>query len=295
MIVGCGTGKAVVAAALSNLGFSKVWGIELLEPLSTRAICITDNMKLQLAIIDTPMKESTCNITAAKTKRIPINPIPSHAEVAVYILQQLDADADGLLACDTIVNSICQRFGHKSYKAFIKKYGSFKKYIGHCSSIFVLEENTLRRGQSSDSCDDSAEDILNIPVSGCELKDPICFTSSSLVEDGHVDLINNAAYRKDLIPLPSEISIQQGDIFLANWWSEADVAYCASLLFTDDMLQELFERCLEMKLGAIFISLRPCPSALLVTGISGRRVELLSQSFYRMTWQMAAVYVYRVI
>jgi hypothetical protein len=303
--LGCGTGKAVVAVALSNLGFSKAWGIELLQPLATRGVRVVDQMKLDLTLTLTAganaaVSGSTDKVAAAKPKSKAAVSVPASGEVVDYIQQLLSADGDGVLACDAVVNSVCQRFGHKSYKAFIKSFGSFKKFISKYDAVFILEENTLRlepscpcgdaaaTGTPLEAAEEAAEALGGL---GLTEEDPQ--PSSSSAEAGDLEL-NIAAYQSALNPLPCEISILQGDIFLVDWWSESDVVYCASLLFTEAMLLQLFERCLEMKPGAIFISLRPCPLSLTAGG-AGRRVELLSESFYRMTWQMAAVYIYRVV
>jgi hypothetical protein len=121
-----------------------------------------------------------------------------------------------------------------------------------------------------------------------------------------------------LTPLP-EVCILQGDMFAAlEWWREADVVYAASLLFSEDMMHSLTERALRMKPGAWVVSLKPlalrtpaaegtssssssssfssssASSASLVPPDMSRRLILRSDSFYKMSWQMAKVYIYQL-
>jgi hypothetical protein len=99
------------------------------------------------------------------------------------------------------------------------------------------------------------------------------------------------------------------DIFRVNWWESGDIVYCASLLFSDEMMARLLEQVWRMKPDSYFISLKPFPSRIQiqqgdaihekereagVEGECGRELRLVSDSFYRMSWQMARVYIYQL-
>ena len=86
------------------------------------------------------------------------------------------------------------------------------------------------------------------------------------------------------------VTIERGDIFEIDWWSSADVVYCASLLFSPDMMAQLSERATRMKPQSVFISLKP-----LREEYNHLHYELVSDSFYKMSWQMARVYIYKVL
>ncbi|KAJ1413076.1 hypothetical protein B484DRAFT_455142 [Ochromonadaceae sp. CCMP2298] len=87
-----------------------------------------------------------------------------------------------------------------------------------------------------------------------------------------------------LSPLP-HISFLCADIFHTDW-SAADVVYIASLLFSEEMMQRLTLQCLNLRPGCWVISLKPLGSHPLLV--------LRSESFYKMSWQMARVFIYQV-
>jgi hypothetical protein len=91
-----------------------------------------------------------------------------------------------------------------------------------------------------------------------------------------------------------------GDIFEIDWWSTADVVYCASLLFTDAMMVQLSELVYKMKVGSWFVSLKPL-SEVSPSGTDSNcdgqsaAFRLVDESFFKMSWQMAKVYIYRIV
>ena len=284
--LGCGTGKAVVAAALSNLEFAKVWGIEILEPLASCAMGIVEKMKQELTLDPTDSELEVISTARAAEKNTlrprdgrKVPELPSANEILRHIQKTLEKIDGHLMPCDAVVNSVCQKYGRKAYKSFIKEYKSFKKFAVHCDPYIRLLGNSLQLGL-----------MLCAEQNGGDHEKFSAFSEGPL--DRHVDKEIKLA----LHPLPKEIIITEGNIFKIDWWSEADVVYCASLLFSDEMIYDLFYKCLNMKPGAVLISLRPCPFPLssLPGGSTDKQWELLSESFYRMTWQMAMVYVYRV-
>ena len=103
-------------------------------------------------------------------------------------------------------------------------------------------------------------------------------------------LCSSPSILEALLPLP-EIKFIQGSIFDHEWFMDADVAYAASLLFTDHMMLLLTEQVMKMKKGSWLISLKPLH---LITAESQNRIVLREKSFHRMSWQMAEVFIYQV-
>ena len=93
-------------------------------------------------------------------------------------------------------------------------------------------------------------------------------------------------------PLP-EIFFETGSIFDINWWDTANVAYAASLLFGTDLMELLTHKVALMKSGSFMISLRPL--CLDLQPEYKQRIVLVSESFFKMSWQMAKVYIYRIV
>lgn len=280
--LGCGTGKAVITAALSNLHFSTVWGIELLQPLAAAAAEVADRMKMDFSNEGLAAGAGIGVATALdkkksdKLKSLPS--VPSVKDVIMSIASSINSCPDRALPCDSVVNTLCQQYGHKGYKAFLKPLGSFKKFISKHSDLFVLDGNTL------------------VAMTEAETLTALCRAiketeeTSSAPPASEAISVDTAALRA-LLPLPDHVLMQCGDIFQIDWFLEASVVYCASLLFSESMLDNLHALCLEMRPGAVFISLRPFPK--IMPGCT-RYLELISDSFYRMSWQMAKVYIYQI-
>lgn len=286
--LGCGTGKAVVIAALSTMSFSKVWGIELLEPLAACASRIADQLQQDLAIASDSSGEGPSCPKAIRPSKGKQATAPSAKEILSHILGLLLDSPHQILPCDAIVNSLCQLFGHKAYKSFIKKHGTFKKFVLLNSDVLSIEDNMLRGLSSVPNDAPRAEEV---EVGGVHVDESEPEARSN---DRFSYLENVTGCMSALIPLPKDIVIQRGDIFDIDWFSEASVVYCASLLFSEDMLAALLGRCLQMQVGSIFISLKPLPRYDDIYA-PDRRLRLLSESFYRMSWQMAKVYIYEVV
>ena len=285
--LGCGTGKAVVIAALSTMSFSKVWGIELLEPLATCAARIIEQLKQDL--VPTEIPRIVPMPKASKTPKVKDVAAPNTKDILKLMLDLLLSSPQQMLPCDVVVNSLCKQFGHKAYRTFLKRHGTFKKFILQHGDILKIDDNILR-ALSVVTKDEFCDDEAGVePVAGDEVEsNMMCSGRFSAVED-------LTLYRNAFTPLPHDISIQHGDIFDIDWFTEANVVYCASLLFSEDMMDTLLNRCLLMNPGSIFISLKPLPRCDGGVSASGKRIVLMSESFYRMSWQMAKVYIYQVV
>lgn len=92
-----------------------------------------------------------------------------------------------------------------------------------------------------------------------------------------------------IFPLP-EIDYIQGDIFEQKWYEDADVVYVSSLLFSDQMMDNLTAQALRMKKGSWLISLKP----LKLSTECHDKIVLRQKSFHKMSWNMAEVFIYQL-
>jgi len=113
-----------------------------------------------------------------------------------------------------------------------------------------------------------------------------------------------------------DITFTHGNIFEIPWWEEANVIYVASLLFSESMMVELTKLALKIKLGSWFVSLQPLrleeialkeqqdengddyfsssSSSNSSATVRKNKLILCSESFYKMSWNMAKVYIYQM-
>lgn len=296
--LGSGIGRACITATLSPLKFSKVWGIEIMDALNAEAASILEKFML---IIENPTshgcKESASNANAEK--------LNSQSTILSSLIDALTYLPGMTCSIDRAVNLVCKSIGHKVYRAQLKQYRTFANFLAkHNGSILSgprssnllklhvdLENATLSlTTQSSELVgDDNAHDSDFESDDNKDDDDEEKDQSSShpMIRRSPMHLSEQQV--QELLPLP-EIIFQKGDIFEVEWWREADVAYAASLLFTPTMMERLAEQVLLMKSGSWFISLRP-----LSPRVPSHRLKLRSESFFRMSWQMAKVFVYEIV
>jgi hypothetical protein len=281
--LGCGTGKAVVTAALSNHNFRKVWGIEIAEALAACASRITENLTdLLKSSSDTKLSGSGDDRKVKgikkKVKDVVESPKESDVCATIFKLVQHSDSANNGVPTDFIANKVCEKYGHKAFKAFIKKSGSFLKFLSQYPDHFdISDKNVLK--------------ILNSSFDAATFIDEI--GEPHAVESSDTDLNFSITQHLHLYYNLTEIVVNHGDIYMIPWWLEADVVYVASLLFSDDMLLSLSLLFLQMKPHSIVITLRPSP-ILSDSRYPDRHLKLLSESYYKMSWQMAMVYIYRI-
>ena len=169
---------------------------------------------------------------------------------------------------------VVSMIGHRQYKVDMKGYKTFGKYLQRNAHIFCVENNVLSLVSSeSNGSIDNGDEVATLETTAMPTF-PEFF----------------APYRHLWSALPA-ILLQQGDIFAIDWYTNADVVYCSSLLFTPTMLQNLSNLVAKMKSGAYFISLKP----LMQENDKCVKWKLIDESYYKMSWQMAKVYVYRIV
>ena len=335
--LGSGTGKAVISAALSHLGFTRLEGIEIVPGLHSLAVSVHDALSAALLLASEHRAELAtvgCDTTpSSKDKRKKDMSIDA-AELLQHITDIVHEV--GATSTEVIGNKLVQQVGHKVYTAALKKYGKLSKCINqHTERFFVAADGTvsLVTGTGAGGCDVTADNVrLAADSEECLIEETAITVCSSTVrcsssstrdstplstaagmpaedDDDAVlapESIENAvksvllqhpgSYRY-YSPLP-EIVLKCGDIFNPcttddnnrPWWEEATIAYAASLLFSDDMMVRLLERVRLMTPHSVFISLKPLP----LTEHDVLRICLIEESFFKMSWQMALVYIYLV-
>jgi hypothetical protein len=357
--LGCGTGKAVFAAALSEARFSLCWGIEIVPELLDHALSVKtmfDELPrggpsaLRQPTLTNKSSNGNAGNGALAQKSAKVLKEPSDSDVIDKIFQLLESSksavdaGDGArsLAADFVASKVCEAVGHKAFKLFVKKHKSFTLFVKEsCEGIFEIDNKDIRSlppsaggaAAVSGSVSDSDGDVqVDEGEEGKEEGEGARSESgdhqAEVAVIRPVDRIEMAGDRA-LFEYVPEIRLDVGDIFVVPWWESASVVYVASLLFTDSMMERLVDLVLKMSAGSVVISLKPFPrlgpapsspcsssmssshsysydsySPLTHAAIAGNEVEgraraqpslrLVSDSFYRMSWQMAQVLIYVV-
>ena len=95
---------------------------------------------------------------------------------------------------------------------------------------------------------------LNFPFKACkgvELLPGLCRNA----EESVVRLRERISKDDVDIELP-EIAIHEEDLLKCPWNQEADIAYCANVTFTTELMNSIAEMCRSMKPGSRFVSLK---------------------------------------
>jgi hypothetical protein len=296
----------VMTAAFSSCHFQTVWGIELLPELLDAAESVRAMLTNLLKQTQVQGKDQALQTESKPESLHDLN----HAIESIF--QDLSVST---MAIEGLVDRLCKKIGHKEYKKMLKGCKSFKRFL----SLFPLkylvdgEEVTRVLPQEPDlgSEESHTSEQLDLDESLAQTLCPLPVTDPrrQTRPDAILTLLTTPVGKtlSNAGALPN-IRFDCQDIFELNWWDEGDVVYCASLLFSEEMMILLLERVWWMKAGAYFISLKPFPSRSPTrqgdsifeldeqsggTGL-GRKMTLVSDSFYRMSWQMARVYIYQL-
>ncbi|CAM9865234.1 unnamed protein product [Ectocarpus sp. 12 AP-2014] len=144
----------------------------------------------------------------------------------------------------------------------------------------------------------------------------------TICKDGSIEDVVNRRRLPEPGPLTAEslagVELICGDIF-EEAWDDAGVVYVASLLFDESMMALLAQRVQRLRPGARIISLKPIPAPESSRELTGPRdvgvregdqgvrqdnnrdsaaagvdpgLKLLHEGVFRMSWQMARVYIY---
>lgn len=324
--LGSGIGRACLCAALSPFPFKKVWGIEIVPSLvDVSHDCLQKLRNYVNTVSPITTITDTNNSTKDESECVATQP----DKLYQLVVKQLQTVPDKIMKVDYLVNMIIKEVGHKRYKVLMKP---FKSFIGFANSyaadfalstdkkdIQFLETNCASIVSSEDGGEAIADSSshVRVGVSSNTNRQEVESDKSmgrdnfnSSVSSNHNDRYT-ATELALLQPLP-EILFDCGNIFDINWWEEADVVYVASLLFTDAMMIALTHCVYRMKVDSYFISLKPLhilnSNSKIATrsatvsnnetdnydDLESRTITLISESFFKMSWQMAKVYLYKV-
>lgn len=296
--LGSGTGRACICASLSPYGFSDVIGIELMPDLCDQSNAVHSHL---LEMLQKPVPDNTIiskpKVSGKNTSVLDLD------DVAVQVLAA-NAHTEPGMPVDLFANLITKEMGHKVFKAAVKQHQTFAKYLKKRNNLFELSEDGKCVTGKTKLPDDVtvialSEEVENLHVAEDAHTAEPCLTSmqdaanaTTAEQDDYVFQLTESDV-KLLSPLP-RVTIHQGDMFAHDWWRDADVVYAASLLFSEAMMQTLTVQVSWMKPGAWMVSLKPL---LLERNADQLRspVVLRSESFYKMSWQMAKVYIYQVL
>lgn len=276
--LGSGSGLACVCAALSPFEFSSVTGIEIVPGLVDLATSIEEQVK---QFIDSPPIKPVDAPKGAKNAAKEIELLPLVGEIL--------EENNQVASTERLVDQLCQKIGHKSYRASIKKFHSFSKFLDQHSHLFHVSDDgkEVTLIQIVDHDNNSKEDDQE------EITDQLDPSSSSFAR-----LPTWTVEEKQLFQLVPFIDYITGSIFDHPWYVDADIVYAASLLFSESMMQQLLAQVCQMKTNSWLITLKPLPlckdTADPTYHPSFERVQLVQESFYKMSWQMAKVYFYRL-
>jgi SAM-dependent methyltransferase len=286
--LGSGSGLACVIAALSPYSFSSVLGIEIVPGLVELSHAILKNLQNCLS--------NSASNTTKQPQSLQSKKISSEVDFTSTI-DSILAESGGKIAMEALANRICKEIGHKQYKAAMKKYSSFLQCIKSHSEKYLLSEDGKEVSRNCTSIEetpalhiDEAADTPEVELS----------VDNDIAVDDHKPLEERVKeFYRNRLPV---IEFTEGDIFLIPWWITADVVYVASLLFSNEMMEQLTRLVYQMKENSVFITLKPL---LLVSSEDstssdsterGSKVDvhLVHESFFKMSWQMAKVYIYQV-
>ena len=319
--LGCGTGRAVVCAALSPHLFMKVIGIEIIPDLYESAVevrsCLLSAVALSCSDLSKVGLRSTL-ITESKSNQKAIAML-SKVELIEKVTSIVNLKtAAGVCTQEFVCNELTKQIGHKLYRVSLQPFGKFSKFLLSCPENF-----TLSRGDQVTACqqpmncvipksvDDMrvellnptflSDDCLKLNIDG--FSEPVgnsgvdCYISESQAREEKINALKSVLMNipdavEAICPLP-EIEFILNDIFECNWYEDADVVYVASLLFTHEMMLQLSQQALKMKKGSWLISLK----ALVFTESqqSSGSIVLRDRSYYKMSWQMAEVFFYQTV
>ncbi len=227
-----------------------------------------------------------------------------------------------------LANKVCLSIGSKPFKAAFKPsiHGTFSFFVekGALNGLWHLTDDGLVQQlhespplqQKEDEIEKTNIFTMSSSDTGADLipidDDHIDPVQRLLVEQGGSTLWsqaiyaatvdkNDVAFKEEIRETLSEntteslnnMHFELADIFTRDWPNDADIIYCASLLFTDAMLVQLAEMVCRMKPSSVFLCLKELPFES-ITDPRVNRVRLVSRSFYQMSWQKAEVLTYCV-
>jgi hypothetical protein len=307
----------VIIAALAYPDFARCTGIELVQGLHDAAVFFV--LKTSDALAAAPVTQAP-----AKTAVVVANAVIDSELQTVLMqlsLQQTESSSN-TVPIEKLASLLVAKVGHKRYKQALKGHSSFRKYLlkqtlcpvtisdgdlvtfadccspSSSSSSSELGSSALA-ASDADALIESVAALDIIETAAASATDSTNSSSSS--SNGSATAAVTAAAQAvtkvaaqqpptpDLEPHSldnARIDLQCGDIFVNGGaqWASADIVYCASLLFSNAMVEQLAVAVCSLKPGARVISLRELRCA--TDSSSGAaQLKLLHEGFFQMSWQ----------
>ena len=319
--LGCGTGRAVVCAALSPHLFTKVVGIEIIPDLYESAVEVRSCLLSAVALSSSDLLKGAVRSTLVaedKPNQKVLKKLSKNELIEKVTSIVSSKTAAGVCSQEFVCNELTKQIGHKLYRLSLQPFGKFSKFLIKCPENFTLSEgdqvtivacpnaiDCVISNSGASNCvgirdeallDENCENLsIHDSSESADNSDIQSDRSASQIRDEKVHALTSTLMSipnavKAISPLP-EMEFVLGDIFETRWYEDADVAYVASLLFTDKMMLQLSQQALKMKKGSWLITLKP----LVFTKLDNiGRIILRDKSYYKMSWQMAEVYFYQI-
>eukprot|EP01032_Pedospumella_encystans_P013181 gene13181-15192_t len=281
--LGSGTGRACICAALSPYGFSEILGIELMPDLCAQSESVCARLQ---ELLEKPIADNITVIQKPKGGEKGIN--ADLDAVALQVFASNASEGQGI-AVDLLANLITKEMGHKVFKVAVKQHKTFAKYLKEKEILFTLSEDgkLVTLTSCKVSVVNSKEDSPETQQQEEQQQQQTC-----TLEEGAQVPTNAMQDAANSTTAPT--TAEDESPFHLNWWKDADVVYAASLLFSEAMMQTLTIQVSWMKPGAWMVSLKPLLLERNADQLKST-VVLRSESFYKMSWQMAKVYIYQVV
>jgi hypothetical protein len=324
--LGCGTGKPILTAALGPIRFKKAWGIEIIPQLVETGQCALNRFHDFITCKETHVSmDDDSNNTRHKKKNILSANIQLENAIQSILqddlksnLQSQSPSYEGIMM-NILCNKIISKVGKKVYKNALHGKGSFLKFVRDNSLFVVSDSNVVRLNeieQKKRKEEEAGKEMRTVYHSTTSIdfatdidtgtliaSDTDCNAARQISQSQLTKIKLSTTELQSILPLP-EMALIVGDIFSPTlpWWVDATVVYVASLLFEYDLMIQLGRCVSRLQIGAIFISLKALPE-ISIEGdgdeevdddVSKKRLVLIEESFFRMTWAMAKVFIYEM-
>jgi hypothetical protein len=155
--LGCGTGKAVLCAAMSGLGFDRCCGIEIVSGLVEAALQTKDKLleALKIDTSDDILQSSSSSHLKCKssTSRATTELCLDDCSMIDLVKQILNSKVNGddsnshgnrsdWIPLEEVTNEFCRRHGHRVYRESLRHRGKLSSYL-----------ISLQVSQAHDKCD----------------------------------------------------------------------------------------------------------------------------------------------
>lgn len=299
--LGCGVGRACICAAFSvGCMFTHVKGIDIIPGLIDQAHIVHTQLVQLMGLL-----EHGPIATAAKKsddKKVVKSEDVNEESIFQSALQIMHKRNSSIMLASDLANAVCHQLGHKKFNIIVKKHKTFINLINSQKDLFTVSSD-MKQIELHPTVS-TTSDHHNFTDSSLEMASPAEeeLVSSDIYESSTemkrkavllnemIAIFEGKDTYKSLFPVP-HVEYETNDIFQTSWWQDCKVCYAASLLFSDDMMENLTKQVLFMNTGSWFITLKPL---ILNTAERHEKILLRHESFFDMSWEMAKVFIYQI-